>query len=431
MKNNVEQLTVKKNLCTSCGICKAVCPKDCIEFKRFYGQYVPHIISNKCIDCGTCLDICPGYQVKIEKFYMDANMPMPDDIYIGHYDDCYNSYARDGGVQKNSASGGCITSIVNKLLEEELYNRAFLVGGYSYDDYIGTCSYQKGDSLKDTMGSRYIPISHYEMIKHVLINRNDKIIIIGTSCVIHGFLNVVSKFKLKRDNYLILGLFCERIFNYNVYNYFSKYGNPNSKLEKLHFKTKENYCWPGRVKLEYLNGECRYLPASERVILKDFFQLERCLYCIDKLNQFADISLGDNYTGKNNHEMGSNSIIVRTKKGSVIWDYVNDLFVNSKASINDICRSQYIYAKIENLQFASVLKDKSKIDLYPDLPLQKVNSNIHAVLINKLNAIELGRDFDKRKFKLLSKIKLIKIKNLVHVFLSRCKQNIIKRFKKS
>ncbi len=51
--------------------------------------------------------------------------------------------------------------------------------------------------------------------------------------------------------------------------------------------------------------------------VKEIFQLKRCIYCCDKLNQFADISLGDDYV---NHKgsmqvNGRNLVVLRTQEG--------------------------------------------------------------------------------------------------------------------
>lgn len=63
--------TTEDGLCTSCGICAAVCPVSCICFERRNETYLPVINHDKCIQCGKCLRTCPGYaytyDTKIEK----------------------------------------------------------------------------------------------------------------------------------------------------------------------------------------------------------------------------------------------------------------------------------------------------------------------------------------------------------------------------
>lgn len=42
-------------LCTICGQCKMICPKEAID-----GWQFPKIIYEKCTDCLKCIDYCPA-----------------------------------------------------------------------------------------------------------------------------------------------------------------------------------------------------------------------------------------------------------------------------------------------------------------------------------------------------------------------------------
>ena len=413
---HVENITVENDLCTSCGICEAVCPKKCIGFRRSGGQYVPQVDEGKCIDCGICLEICPGYKVDLSKLYEQEGQKIPENVYVGNYMNCYTAYAIDDIIRNNGVSGGCITSIVKELLDNEKYDSAFLVDSYKYNKFIMTRLYKRDESLSRTSKSRYVPISHANMIKYILKNRKTKVIIVATSCSVQGFLNVISKFNLNRENYLILGLFCDKTMSYNVFEYFDNYGKSN--LEALLFRTKEKGGWPGQVKLEYESGDVTYLPARERMIVKDYFQLERCMYCIDKLNQFADISFGDNYTGKNATKEGTNSVIIRTLKGADIWGSVENVIETKPSSMEDIYKSQHIDKRSENYEFAKLKKTQTNISIYPDDLIEDSASkkDVSSIMEKKIKRIELGRDYEKRKAYFHRRIKRVKIyKNLIRI----------------
>ena len=134
-----------------------------------------------------------------------------------------------------------------------------------------------------------------------------------------GLQAVVKKLKLSTEQYLFIGLFCDQVFNYNVLSYFEDRYSPDAVLEEMHFKNKESGGWPGDMKLFPENGEAFYIPLAERAKAKAYFMPERCLYCVDKLNVCADISVGDNYTGRDESPLGSNSVIIRTKAGAQAW----------------------------------------------------------------------------------------------------------------
>lgn len=71
----------------------------------------------------------------------------------------------------------------------------------------------------------------------------------------------------------------------------------------FNFKNKDSGGWPGNMKFYFSDGKCVFKNKSERVKIKDYFKPERCVYCVDKLNVFADISLGDNYTDQNSSSL--------------------------------------------------------------------------------------------------------------------------------
>jgi 4Fe-4S ferredoxin len=66
-------LTLDKNLCTGCGICKIVCPREAIEIKtipKTAGQKAKHAMITvdelKCHYCGVCNSMCPFGALKVQ-----------------------------------------------------------------------------------------------------------------------------------------------------------------------------------------------------------------------------------------------------------------------------------------------------------------------------------------------------------------------------
>ena len=301
----------------------AVCPQKCITMSKHDGLYTPSICS-QCTKCGYCFDICPG-KGKIR----DSDEKLKYEELIGKYNNIYNGWSKDEIIRHYSASGGVVTTIIHELLKSNSYDVAFVVRDFSYNHYVETCSVraEDADGIIDftndesfTAKSRYIPIGHGKAVDYILKNPMQKVIIIGTSCAIRGFLNVIQQRKLKRDNYLLIGLFCESVMNYLVWDYFmQKKFTKGNTIAALHFKNKESGGWPGNIKMVFTDGSHRYYDSSYRIEVKPYLKPKRCLYCIDKLNVKADISLGDNYTGENDSALGSNTVIIRTEFGETAW----------------------------------------------------------------------------------------------------------------
>lgn len=344
--------TIECNLCCGCGICVGVCPRHCIEWKREDGMYQPVIDINSCISCGLCVKVCPGLGHRYEV--------QPDCSAVrGNVIFSCNAWSCSPEIRHVSASGGVISTLVQHLLMDGAYDAAFLVDCYDYHRQLSTKPVI-AQNVQDMVStsypkSRYLPVSHENAVTYVKQNRTRKVIFVGTSCAIRGFLFAVDQLHLQRENYLLIGLFCDRVFNYNVVDYYQQpFFCGDKELERFHFKNKESGGWPGNMKFFFSDGSSTYQDKSERAKVKDYFMPERCLYCIDKLNVCADIALGDNYTQQNSSPLGSNSVIIRTNIGMAAWQKTASLLEYSEVSIEKIMEAQYVNWRLNNLCYGKL-----------------------------------------------------------------------------
>lgn len=327
--------TTEDGLCTSCGVCAAVCPVSCIRFERQDETYLPVIDYDKCIRCGKCLRVCPGYSYTYSA--VTDRKPV-----------CFSVQAKDKKLLKNASSGGLVTAMVQKLLRDGQYHTAFLVRDYDYENQLETQSVQDGEMLQRTQQSRYLPVSQEKAVRFILGNPDEKVIFVGTGCAVHGLCNALKEAGRSRENILVLGLFCDQTMTYSIYEYLKRLKRWNSPVKALHFRDKRAGGWPGNIRMEFQNGTHVHLPANERMMVKEFCRQKRCLYCMDKLNVAADLSVGDNYTKKDDSAEGSSSLIIRTASGQRAWEYCQEEFFVSQAQYLDIADSQHLEKKLEN-----------------------------------------------------------------------------------
>lgn len=417
------------NLCCSCGICKNVCPVKAIEYKRNNGMYVP-AINDTCINCGKCLEACPSRLHKYDSQNIDKAM-------LGCVLSSVNAWSKNDALRFVSASSGVVSTIIKTMLDKDEYDCVFTLDTYSYSDKIATKRYDKttyviGNTDKQRFTkSRYLPVSHEYLVEYMLDNKESKIIIVAVSCAVRGIVNVINKYKLNRDNYLIIGLFCDQVFNYNVYDYFSDYSFTDGKeLSSLHFKNKESGGWPGDIKLFFSDGSSKYTDLNERVKAKAFFMPERCMYCVDKLNVLADISVGDNYTEQNSTKLGSNSVIIRTELGRQAFEAAKDCLNFEAVDINKIIKAQYLEGRKKNYCFAqaklkSVSSDEIKLNSHLDSKLYY--KDFLSEYKAKLKCIKLGESYPTSKEVLKTKInQSVKIKKAS--YFCRAKRFLRRRF---
>lgn len=417
---NTVQYTVQNDLCCGCGICKGICPKSCISWDSNNGLYLPHVDNSTCINCGLCISVCPG----LGHAYEEQNSA--EETATGTVLACHNAWSKDNDLRHVSASGGVVSSMIRSLLTSGQYDGAFCLDSYDYRNQLKTRLYTLSDienswNTSNAPKSRYLPVSHENAICYMKQNSAKRLIFVGTSCAIRGLQAAIQKLNLNREQYLFIGLFCDKVFNYNVRSYFEDtYANGN-KLKALHFKNKESGGWPGDMKFFPENGDAFYVPLEERAKAKAYFMPERCMYCVDKLNVCADISLGDNYTGKDDSPLGSNSVIIRTPAGMSAWNNSLTELEIRPIEIDNIQKAQYLIGRLNNLYFGDLKSAilEHKIDLNCGVPRNQSCREYERAWHNSLKKIECGAQYhvNPQKIKKRMKKDSKKTSALVNIFI--------------
>ena len=370
-KSNVMK-TRELDLCTSCEICAAVCPKGAIIMEYKYGQFLPKVNDEKCTKCGLCLKLCPGIDIDPLKLRQEK---ISNHIIDGDCLESYTAYSNDPEIRINSTSGGLITTLIIELIKNKEFDDVFVL---DFDKFDGKPARLKAtnniNEIINAAKSKYIPASVYNII-NILKKKDDrKYIIVSTPCQIYGIKKFIKKFKISEDNLIFLGLFCEKTLNFSIIQYFKDiYGKLNEQLIKFEFKTKEKYGWPGNSKIYFSSGRDIIVDRKVRIQLKEYFQLNRCLFCYDQLNRLADISFGDCYIEGEGDFNGKSSVIIRNKKGKEIFDKYSYLFTLEECTFEDIKKSQHIIDKNKNLEFNKIFI--KKYNLYPDTFSDYIISN--------------------------------------------------------
>ncbi|MCW4023431.1 MAG: polysaccharide pyruvyl transferase family protein [Candidatus Bathyarchaeota archaeon] len=386
---------ISLNLCVSCEICYVACPQGAITMEYKCGQFLPRIDESKCNDCGFCMKVCPGISQNLK---FRENTRFEEDL-TGSFQKIYSACCQDQNIRRNSASGGVITQLIVKLLEAGEYAGAFVL---QFDTFTGSPARLKLtkeiDVVLNAAKSKYIPASVYNVIKTLEKERRPNYIIVGTPCQILGIKKYVSYKNISCENLLFLGLFCDSTLNFNIVRYLEDgYSKRTEKLIKFDFKNKEVGGWPGHTKL-YLDSNRKVIVhRNERIKVKKFFQLERCLYCSDKLNQLADISLGDCYI-KWCQLPESSTVIVRTSKGKKVFDKYADLFNLIELNMEAVTNSQEISLKKKNLEFSKSMINENGFFLggYSGQIEEKTKKD----LLKLKKYVEFGQKYKIRKMKL-------------------------------
>lgn len=361
-----------------------------MEYTR--GLFVPKIDDSKCTDCGLCLRLCPGMDIDPGNL---RSRPFVTEHLYGPVLDSFIGHSNERTVVRNSTSGGLVTTLVVELLKRGEFDLAFVL---EFDTFGGAPVRLKGTNevtqVLKAAKSKYIPASVFEVIKAVRKRRDGRFIVVGTPCQFNGITKFLQENGTSPDQILFLGLFCDKTLNFNLLDYFEKgYGRKSERLAKFEFRTKERRGWPGDLKLSFDSGREMILKAKQRMQLKPFFQLNRCLFCLDKLNVSADISFGDCYIENRTSVHGKSSVIVRTEKGKGVFDRYSHLFTLERIDVREIGKSQGLANLSSRLDNVRILIRRK--DIYKQAgPANSVSKAAEKRLLKSQGWIEWGRDND-------------------------------------
>ncbi len=311
---------LKDSLCTGCGTCVGICPRDAVEMviDNSKGIYVPQLDMERCNECGICLGVCPGHAVDFKQLNSEIFGKQPEDILLGNYINCYIGHATDYDIRYNSASGGLVTALLAFALDEGLIDGA-LVTKMKEDRPLEPQPFiaRTREEIISASKSKYCPVPANIALKEIL-KEEGKFAVVGLPCHIHGIrkAELVNK-KLRERIVLHLGLLCLHPMNFSGTEFvLRKYGVKQEGIAQLDYRGEG---WPGSMTIHLKNGTRKLISHDEHMIFLGlgFFIPWRCTLCCDQINDFADISLGDAWLPEvmEQDKIGTSVVISRSRIG--------------------------------------------------------------------------------------------------------------------
>lgn len=297
---------VDANLCTGCGACRNICPKNAIGlYPDREGFLMPVIDKKKCVSCGLCQKVCPT---------MSKTSHLKQNI------SCYAMMAEDT-VREVSSSGGAFT-----LLAENILGKNGVVCGAAWDDgcHVKQIVIQNVDQITRLRGSKYVQsdtgFSFREIQKSLI--KGKEVLYVGTPCQIEGLLNFLQK---DYDNLITVDLLCRGNASNELFLRFLKENYKDKKVRSIKFKDKKPLGWGATTSYVFADGSTEKLNTQNSAwmyaYLADFMDRKPCYRC--KFNQsqrVGDISIGDfwgieRYDERLNDRKGTSIMITSTARG--------------------------------------------------------------------------------------------------------------------
>ncbi len=345
-KKDISIIALSK-LCNTCGACLGVCPCNAICFRETTGgYYLPVVDKNACKKCGLCYEVCPGVN------FGDTLMCcMPEDPFAGCALETFVGKAASNQLFDNSQSGGIVSALLLYALESRR-----IKGAVTVTMKMGSpprpavrIAVNKQDILH-SQKSKYCPVPLLGFIKD-LRNYDGPVAVVGTSCQIHGLINVLDKIPgLKQKIAFTIGLVCERVLTYSALDYLLESASNNKdELRILHFRDKSSG-YPGDVSIVSYDKRSVIIPSKIRMQIKDYFTPVRCRLCFDKMNVFSDITVGDPH-GLNcvDRKHGESMMVVRSRLGQeIVHNARADRIINIRPfDYDQVLNGQGVFKKKE------------------------------------------------------------------------------------
>lgn len=320
-------------LCSNCGACSTVCPKNAIEYKWSNIGRLSVQVTDDCIDCGKCVKICPSIdENKIHEEFQDR--------YVGKIESVFIGKTNDKSIFQNAQSGGIATAIISYLFDNRLIDAAIVCRmTFGTTPQVDPIIVETKEQLSDTQKSCYTPVPLLTQVKN--IDKYKSVVVVGLPCHIQGIESLMKSSQRYSNIKYRIGLICERIecqCIQSVIKSFSGFNDVKIVWKQKYDTQTDKYNYKNApTVIVSADGQKKVLPKYYRKGLKKMFTPPRCYVCWDKLNVFADITLGDPWRLPNiDNEKGESMVIVRSATGStLIQQMVNDGKLTLRKVAND------------------------------------------------------------------------------------------------
>ena len=312
-------------LCSNCGACAAVCPKDSITFHfSSLGRLISKINDN-CIACGLCWKVCPSIdEIGIHNQF--------DDTVIGNIQNTYIGHSLNEEYYANAQSGGVATTLLAFLFQEKRIDAAVVckMSSGKVPTVSGIVVTNENELMK-TQRSCYTPVSLLTALKDTVGFHS--VAIVGLPCHLQGVTLLQNALQRFKNVQYKIGLICDRTLCNAIQDAMIHFACPDTLIEfpdNLIVWRHKMYTAPNGAHYSYetapvvvktTQGEEYVVPRRYRMALKEMFTAPRCRVCADKLCVHADLVLGDPWEmPEYDKEHGDSLILTRTPTGQKLLD---------------------------------------------------------------------------------------------------------------
>lgn len=325
LKNEI----IDQDLCTSCGICVAVCPKGLLSITS--DSPVPTIrdgMLDACGDCTLCIDVCPGRLTSVPESEerIHGRSRDKDERWSGISRGTYSAKAIDPATRAAASAGGAATALLITAVETGLVEAVLVIGRDPDRPWIPMPKFATtAEEIIECAQANYCITPNLQLLRDAPYAR---IGIVGLACQIQGInrmLNLDCPPELAEKIVFTIELACASNTSRSGTEHLIE-GRLQLKLTNVTNMRYRNGEYPGQFTVWDQDDQEHSLPFHELVTEFKPFKTFRCLACPDWWSGLADISVADGdpnifRTSRSGNETeGLSLVMTRTEMGESLME---------------------------------------------------------------------------------------------------------------
>lgn len=255
----------------------------------------------------------------------------------------YAAYSKDEKLRLSSSSGAIFS-----LLAEQVLHQAGAVYGVAMSQDCRAAEFvrvDKQDALSKLKGSKYLQAKMGDTYRQVRSDLESGLIVLfsGTGCQINGLKGFLGK---KYENLYCVDVICHGVPSPKLWKEYVQYieTETNAKLINVNFRSKDKGWLDFGIKTIDANHKAMFISKNidpyMMMFLRDYCLRPSCYECVAKQHKRSDLTIADfwginNILPEMNDGKGVSLVIVRTNKGSKLFNRIESDIVSKKVSYED------------------------------------------------------------------------------------------------
>lgn len=255
----------------------------------------------------------------------------------------YAAYSKDIKLRLESSSGAIFSLLAEKVLQQ-----AGIIYGVTMSRDCQYAEYVRIDNREDLAklrGSKYLQArvgNTYKKVKNDL-EAGLSVLFSGTGCQVNGLKGFLGK---DYENLYCVDVICHGVPSPKLWRKYVQYveSEVDAKLINVNFRCKDDGWSDFGIKRMDSNHKAMYVSKDKDpymlMFLRDYCLRPSCYECVAKQHKLSDLTIAD-FWGINkvlpemNDRNGVSLVILRTGKGSELFDRIKTDIVCKKVSYED------------------------------------------------------------------------------------------------